>query len=126
MIKGIGIDLIEIDRVKKASEKRGFIDKYFTKEEIKLFEERGYKSSIIASNFAVKEAVSKVLGTGFVGFGLMHIEVLRDAKGKPFVQLYGKAKELQTSLGITLFHVSISHNKENVIAYVIGEGDPLC
>lgn len=55
------------------------------------------KVSRLAGDFAVKEAVSKVFGTGFRGFGLLDIEVLRDELGKPWVRLHGEQRNLRTA-----------------------------
>ncbi|TCT15328.1 holo-[acyl-carrier-protein] synthase [Natranaerovirga pectinivora] len=123
MIKGIGTDIIELSRIEKAIRNKSFVNKYFTEKEINLFIERNWSVTTIASNFAIKEAVSKVLGTGFRAIELVHIEVLRDSLGKPYVLLYSKAKELQKELGIQTLFVSTSHNKESVVAFAIGEGD---
>ncbi|MFQ8841687.1 MAG: holo-ACP synthase [Clostridium fessum] len=69
----------------------------------------------LAGDFAVKEAVSKVFGTGFRGFGLLDIEVLRDELGKPWVRLHGGAKKLADSLKITRIHVSITNTRQSCI-----------
>ena len=88
MIIGIGTDIIEIERIEIAVKRtKGFINKLFTENEINIFESRGFKSEVIAGNFAAKEAVSKALGTGFRGFGVKDIEILRDELGKPVVNL---------------------------------------
>ena len=88
MIIGIGTDIIEIDRIEKAiNRNNGFLDKVFTAREIEMFKERNMRSEVIAGNFAAKEAVSKALGTGFRGFSLGDIEILRDQLGKPIVYL---------------------------------------
>lgn len=118
MIIGIGTDIIEISRVVKACEKEGFLHRYFTKNEIEMIQKDIRKS---ASNFAVKEAVAKVFGTGVRDFSLLDIEVLRDTLGKPYVKLYGNANNLAKELNINQLHVSISNTNELVIAYVIGE-----
>ena len=118
MIIGIGTDIIEIDRVVKAAKNEHFLDKYYTVEERKIFEK---KMSCVAGNFAVKESVAKMLGTGFVGISPKDIEVLRDDKGKPYVNMYNNAKKMAEEKGIDVIHVSISDNKECAIAYVIGE-----
>ena len=86
MIIGIGTDLIESSRVIKACSKSSFQEKIFTKDEIELCKEDKVK---FADNFAVKESVSKMLGTGFTGIKPIEIEVLRDSKGKPYVNMYG-------------------------------------
>lgn len=123
MIVGIGTDIIEIERIRAALAKQGFMNKYFTQKEIALYHNRKENPEVLAGNFAVKEAVSKVFGTGIKGFGLTDIEVLRDDRGMPFVTLYGKAKALSDALGINRIMVSISHNKCSVIGFAIGEGD---
>ncbi|GMQ56861.1 holo-ACP synthase [Vallitalea sediminicola] len=121
MIKGIGNDIVEVDRIEKAIHNKRFLEKFFTSDENKLFAAKNYRGETIAGNFAVKESVSKVLGTGFVHFAPIDIEVLRDDKGKPYVILYNGAKDLARQLDISMIHVSISHSKDNVIAIAIGE-----
>lgn len=121
MIIGIGTDIIEIDRIEKVIMRTSsFIQKSFTSNEIEYFKLKGLKGNVIAGNFAAKEAISKALGTGFRGFGLQDIEVLRDELGKPVVNLSHKIYKL---LDIKKFniHVSISHSKENAIAYAVME-----
>lgn len=118
LIAGIGVDLIEVDRISKACEKDGFLKRCFTGEEIKLI---GSKWEKAAGNFAVKEAVVKMLGTGFRGIGLKDIEVLRDELGKPYVNLYGKAEKLAKDKGISTIHVSITNTKDYANAFVVGE-----
>lgn len=118
MITGIGVDLIEIDRVVKACQKEGFLKRYFTEKELELIRPAIKKA---ADNFAVKEAVAKMLGTGFRGFTLSDIEVLRNEEGKPYVNLYGSAAEMAKKQGINSIHVSISNTKEYSNAVAIGE-----
>ena len=118
MIVGIGTDIIEIDRVLKASENSRFLSKYFTEEEIILFQK---KKKSVAGNFAVKESVAKMLGTGFSGFSLKDIEVLRDEKGKPYVNLYNNARNIAREQEIDVIHVSMSDTDSCAIAYVVGE-----
>lgn len=121
MIIGIGIDIIEIYRIEKVVQRTpSFIEKSFTSNEIKYFESKGLKANVIAGNFSAKEAISKAIGTGFRGFGLKDIEVLRDELGKPFVKLSDKIYELLDLKDINI-HISISHSKENAIAYAIME-----
>ena len=121
MIIGIGIDIIEINRIEKViSRTSSFIEKSFTANEIQYFKLKGFKGNVIAGNFAAKEAISKAIGTGFRGFGLKDIEVLRDELGKPVVNLSDKIYKI---LDIKEFnvHISISHSKENAIAYAVME-----
>nr|WP_330398515.1 holo-ACP synthase [Anaerocolumna aminovalerica] len=118
MIVGIGTDLIEIDRVVKVCEKEAFQIKYFTPQEISLCKTEPKK---FADNFAVKEAVSKVFGTGFGKIAPIEIEVLRDPLGKPYVNLYGNAKEMACSMNMSRVWVSITNTNKYVSAFAVGE-----
>ena len=120
MIKGIGTDLIEIKRIKKACGKQSFLVRCFTDKELDLI---GTDYDKAAGNFAVKEAVAKVLGTGFSGIRPIEIEVLRDEKGKPFVCLSGGAEKIAGELGIKRIHVSITDTEEYAAAFAIGESE---
>lgn len=119
MIAGVGTDLIEIDRIRKACEKKAFLNRIYTAEERR---QAGENISRLAGSFAVKEAVSKVLGTGFRTFFPADIEVLRDELGKPYVNLYGGAKKRADELGLIRIEVSISNTKEHAMAFAVGEG----
>ncbi|MGO5135572.1 holo-ACP synthase [Clostridium butyricum] len=121
MIIGIGTDIIEIERIEIAVKRtKGFINKLFTENEINIFESRGFKSEVIAGNFAAKEAVSKALGTGFRGFGVKDIEILRDELGKPVVNLNSNVYEILNRKDVNI-HLSISHNRTSAIAYAVME-----
>ena len=121
MIIGIGTDIIEIHRIEKIMMRTSsFIEKSFTSNEIEYFKSKGLKGNVIAGNFAAKEAISKAIGTGFRGFGLKDIEVIRDKLGKPVVNLSCKIYELLEIKEFNI-HVSISHSKENAIAYAVME-----
>ena len=120
MIIGIGTDIIEIDRIEKAiNRNNGFLDKVFTAREIEMFKERNMRAEVIAGNFAAKEAVSKALGTGFRGFSLIDIEILRDQLGKPIVYLSDNMKKIINAKH--KINVSISHNRTSAIAFVVLE-----
>lgn len=119
MILGIGTDMIEIERIRKACEKKAFLVRAYTEQECR--QTKGNASSL-AGNFAVKEAVSKVFGTGFRTFMPIDVEVLRDEAGKPYVVLHGGAKELAETLGMVRIHVSISNTAEHAFGFAIGEG----
>lgn len=123
MVVGIGTDIIEIERIKRAVERTSrFVDKLLTPRERKNIKE-GNKSAYasIAGIFAAKEAVSKALGTGFVSFEMVDIEILKDQKGKPFVKLYNGARIRADELGIQQIHVTISHCNTYATAFVITE-----
>lgn len=118
MITGIGVDLIEVSRVISACQQESFLKRYFTENEIQLIRPDIKKA---ADNFAVKEAVAKMFGTGFRGFTPLEVEVLRDDMGKPYVNLFGHAAMLAKQQRISRIHVSITNTKEYANAYVVGE-----
>ena len=120
MIIGIGVDIIEIERVRQAIQNnKNFLSKLFTEKEIDYFISRKMNSEVIAGNFAAKEAVSKALGTGFRGFSLLDIEILRDQLGKPIVYLSDDMKKIINANH--RINVSISHNRTAAIAFVVLE-----
>ena len=122
MVSGIGIDIVEIKRISDAVKKNNrFLQKVFTNDELKYLEEKKFRAQSVAGGFAAKEAVSKALGTGFRGFGLQDIQVLRDELGKPFVILTGKARSIAEAKGHYTIHLSISHSDNNAIAYAMLE-----
>ncbi len=118
MIYGIGTDLIEVERVKKACEKESFRKKIYTEQEQCLIAEHAQRA---AGNFAVKESMVKAFGTGFGKISPIDIEVLREVSGKPYVVLHGPAKELAETLHIQHIHVSISNLKDYAVGYVVLE-----
>jgi len=121
MIVGVGIDIIEVERVKKACCNLRFLQRVFTEEELKHFERCGNNPQTIAGNFAAKEAVMKAMGTGF-NVGWKNIEILRWSNGKPYVNLYNRAAHQLSCIGGKKVWISISHIKELAIAQAIIEG----
>jgi holo-[acyl-carrier protein] synthase len=123
LILGIGVDIVEIKRIKVIVEKnKSFLRKIFNEEEIEYFEKRMLRPEYVAGSFAAKEAVAKALGTGFRGFGFKDIIITRNALGKPEVTLLGMAKEIALQKGEYTFHLSISHGQDSAIAYAVIEG----
>ena len=94
-IFGIGSDIIDINRVKKALKNKNFKKKIFSTNEIKVIEKKSNKVSSYAKRFAAKEAFSKALGTGISGgISFKDISINNNKKGKPFVVLQGKTKTI--------------------------------
>ena len=123
MLVGVGCDVIEIERVRKACERESFVQRVFAPEEIAYCRSRGKQSSAsFAARFAAKEAVLKALGTGLRGGELQEIVITNDALGKPSVQLLGYHAELAAQLGVNNIAISMSHSRETAMAYVIMEG----
>jgi len=116
----IGIDIVEIARLKEAIAQRGesFLKRIFTDSELKSY--RG-KLPSLAARFAAKEAVIKALGKTTAGARLKDIEIVADDKGKPLVNLYGKAQSQAEALGLDGFAVSLSHSREYAVAVASGE-----
>jgi holo-[acyl-carrier protein] synthase len=127
MIKGIGIDSVEKDRVSKIFSKYGerFQNKILSsneKKEIIMKLSKLSKIRYLSNNFAGKEALSKVLGLGFSeGVSLKEIEILRNPKGNPYINLLGKTKIIAKDLDIKNLEVTITDTKNISTAFVIGE-----
>ncbi|MEF9992143.1 MAG: holo-ACP synthase [Paraclostridium sp.] len=119
-IFGIGIDIVEIYRIKDIVEKNNrFTEKIFTENERKYFESKNFRVETIAGNFAAKEAISKAFGTGIRNFEFKDIEVIRDEKGKPIVKTYNNLKEMCIDYNVLEIKVSISHSKNYAVANAI-------
>lgn len=124
MIIGLGIDLIEISRFEGILARWGerFTAKFFTTQEAGLGARLKRDAEFYAGSFAVKEAFSKAVGTGFRGgMRFQHVEVLRTGLGKPYIVLHGAARELAEALGVGSIHTSISHNGTHAVAVVVLE-----
>lgn len=118
MITGIGTDLIEVSRIKKAAERPAFLERVYTEKERELIEARPARA---AGNFAAKEAVAKALGCGFAGIVPAEIEVLRQESGLPYVVLHGRAEEKAEEQGVSAIQISITDTAEYAQAYAVCE-----
>lgn len=117
---GIGCDIIEIARVARALRSPRFAERVFAPEEIAYCAARGRQAvASFAARFAAKEAVLKALGTGLRAGRLTEICVTNDALGKPQVELRGYHAELAKNLGVQKILLSMSHGRENAIAYCV-------
>ena len=116
----VGVDIIEIERVKQVLKRRqdGFLKRVYTEAEQALYRDR---ISELAARFAGKEAVMKALGTGVRGIGWRDIEILPNKRGKPLVFLHGRAKERAELLGIKEVAISLSHSRDFAVASAVGE-----
>jgi holo-[acyl-carrier protein] synthase len=124
MVIGHGIDIVETSRIRKLIEDHGqhFLDRCFTRDEQtycgknpKRFHEH------LAARFAAKEAVLKVLGTGWRGgIAWTDIEVLKEESGQPKIRLHGECLRIANEQGITHWHVSLSHIETHATASAIG------
>ena len=122
MILGTGIDIIEVERVKRAAAKEGFMERVFTETERQRLKSGNNDPQRIAGAFAAKVAVAKALGTGIGIVEWKEIEINHDERGRPLTMLSGKALKLMKSMGGRMLHVSISHIKDIAVAQAILEG----
>lgn len=121
MIIGIGTDIVAIERIKRAMENPRFINRFFSQEEQVLFAARGCKAETVAANFAMKEAVVKALGTGFRGFYVRDVVILRDSLGKPYLHITAPIQQIMVQKAIASVHVTCSHEKETAVAFAVAE-----
>ena len=114
---GIGTDIIEISRIRRAVEKEHFKRRVFTDTEIKYCESRGKSfAASYAARFAAKEAFFKALGTGIIT--LLEVEVVNNSRGQPEIFLYGETKTLAQEKGVDKIFLSLSHSSEYATAVV--------
>jgi holo-[acyl-carrier protein] synthase len=123
-IVGHGIDIIETARIKRSVEEHGerFLDRVYTPGE-REYCQRSKKRYFehLAGRFAAKEAVLKVLGTGWRGgIAWTDIEIISRQSGQPHVVLSGECLRIANDLGIAHWHVSISHIETHATASAIG------
>lgn len=119
MIKGLGNDIIEINRIEKAIVRYGqkFLDRLFSKQEQAYCLKHQKSFRHFAGRFAAKEAIVKALGTGFSGeITWLDIEVINDSLGKPVVHF---SKKLQSIYPGTEVLISISHGHDYATAVAI-------
>jgi holo-[acyl-carrier protein] synthase len=122
MIIGIGTDITAIDRFEHNIEQHGerFVGKILSNLEKPLYEATNQKAQYLASRFAAKEALVKALGTGFKdGIIMPDIAILSNNLGRPYFELSGRAKAHAEALHVKTFHLSISHEKQFALAFVV-------
>ncbi len=122
MIFGIGTDITEVKRFRKWISDPKMISRFFNETEQKETGSEKSRLEHYAARFAAKEAFSKALGTGILGFDLKEVFIVKDENGKPFMKVTGKAENLlKERCGNCAVHVSLSHETEYAIAYVVIE-----
>ena len=123
-IVGHGIDIVETGRIRRSVEEHGqrFLDRVFTAQEQQYCAanvKRYYEH--LAGRFAAKEAVLKVLGTGWRGgISWTDIEVTKERSGQPKILLTGECLRIASEIGIQRWHISISHIETHATASAIG------
>lgn len=123
MIVGHGIDLVECARIAKVYEAHGqrFLDRVLTAAEQERAKQFADPIPFIAGRWAAKEAILKMLGTGWRGqIAWTDMEILPDALGRPVVGLSGECERLAARQGITRVFLSITHTDQTAAASAIG------
>jgi len=120
MIKGLGVDIVEIDRMREALRRHPRMrERVFSAEERAYCDKRNKPEVHYALRFAAKEAVLKALGTGFAGMSFQDVEVVRDAGGRPSPSLHGRAAEVAGELGVIEMHLSLSYTHTTAVASAV-------
>lgn len=125
-----GVDIVQIERIRraisryegKAPARKRFLKRLYTEAELRHCRDR---VESLAARFAAKEAIAKALGTGAWRDGIrwVDLEVVSDARGAPSVRLHGAAARRAQSLGLSQWSVSLSHDDERAIAFVVALGE---
>jgi holo-[acyl-carrier protein] synthase len=135
MIRGIGADIVEVDRIRRATARwgDGFLSRVFTAGERRhaggpaaghvVIEAVASRTSAerLAGRFAAKEAVMKALGLGWRRMAWREIEIDGDPLGRPVVRLTGRAAQAAAELGVQAWFVSISHTRDLAVAHAVAE-----
>ena len=117
-----GVDIVKVDRIRKILKrpyKDAFLKKIFNTEEIEYFNSNKYDAKSISGYFAVKEAIMNKLKKGMDKTSFKDITILKTEDNCPYIKLEGNAKKYMKENNIEDFKISISHEKEYAIAFVI-------
>ena len=119
-VLGLGVDIVEIERMKLALERTPRIkERIFSEDERAYCERRPRPWVHYAMRFAAKEAVLKALGTGFAGMRFCDVEVVRENNGRPTPKLSGRAAERAVELGVIEMHLSLSFTHTTAVASAV-------
>ncbi len=117
---GLGIDAVDVERFRRVLERRpGILERVFSDAERADLARRSDPVPGLAARFCAKEAAMKALGVGLGGIALAEVEVLRSASGAPHLRTSGRAAELAERLGVTAWHVSLTHTADLAGAVVV-------
>lgn len=126
MIYGAGIDIIEVDRVRRAVERRGkaFLERVYTPAELEYCGSDPNQFRRLAARFAAKEAVLKAIGTGLRQVKWVEAEIVNDSLGKPEVVLRGRLAEIAAERGVGRIIITLSHSRDYAAAQAIALLEP--
>ena len=122
MIRGIGVDAVDIDRFRASLVRTPTMrERLFTEEELAYVAPMADPVRSLAARFAAREAVMKAMGVGLGAFGFHEVWVTRAESGAPSLRVIGRALELAVDRSITSWQLSITHTDLVAIAYVVAE-----
>ena len=122
MITGIGVDIINVQRMSRWRQQPGLLERYFHPDELAAALSRGGGADLsLAARFAAKEAFGKALGIGFEGLVLKDILVANSRSGRPEIQVFGTALTALEKSGANRIHLSLTHERDNAVAMVVME-----
>lgn len=124
MIIGIGTDIVNIQRIAQLHQKHGerFVRRLLSKAERQNGLTQLYPERFLAKRWALKEAVAKALGTGISqGVSFQDMTIAHYSSGQPYLTLAGPSLDCANALGITHWHISVSDEAEQCVAYVLAE-----
>lgn len=127
MIIGIGIDLVEVERVDRLllRHPRRARERLFTANEVDYCRGSRHPGESFAARFAAKEALFKALGTGWTGGAAWRdVEIVSNAAGAPRLRLHGGTSRIADARGVRRVHVALTHTRDLAGAYVVLEGEP--
>lgn len=125
MILGVGLDLCDIKRLRRALARPGFRERVFGEAEMRDCDRRAHSEQHYAARFAAKEACFKALGTGWGGgVAFRDVSVESDRNGAPVVRMRGGASRRARALGVARSHLTLSHSGDYAAAVVVLEGAP--
>lgn len=126
MIVGLGVDLVEVDRVRRLHARFGdrLAQRLLAPEEWPEYQRAADRARLLAKRFAVKEAAAKALGTGIAhGLAFAHIVTTHRSGGAPVLEFRARAASLARELGVSRPLVTLSDEREHVVALVVLEGN---
>ncbi len=124
-VVGVGTDLVDVDRLRRALERHpGLRDRLFTSSEWDYAARHRDPHPHLAARFAAKEAVMKALGHGMSSMGFAEIEVVRDESGAPSIVLARSAAEVAAAVGVSQWHLSLTHTDALAQAVAVAIGSP--
>ena len=122
-VRGVGVDVADIERMAAALRRTPTLaGKLFTAGELSTRTGHRRGAASLAARFAAKEAVAKVLERADRGWRLTDIEVVTAMSGRPTLSVGGRLAQRACALGITTWHLSLSHDHGTAIAVVVAEG----